>query len=216
MRTLALCVAAGLPGCGAARLGLDPGVLLLVPARPDLFRRLLGLRSRSPRSAVVPIYFSNAVYQHPGYTYSPSVVIDSGLLTFYLFARPSYHHYYFGDYYAANYSGLGIYPWFGVRGNRNYAYDPLFSYYERGTGVAIPNGSRTSGIGTRITAHPDLRPPHDLAAQRRLAATLGNRPDRQFLMAADTCRTCARSPVLAAASLRSRRRKRPTCARHRG
>ena len=56
-------------------------------------------------------------------------MIDSSLLTFYLFARPDYCHYYFGDYYAASYDRLGIYPWFAVRGHRGYAYDPLFTFY---------------------------------------------------------------------------------------
>ena len=55
-------------------------------------------------------YFSTAVYRRPGYVYTPSVVIHAALATFSFFVRPGYAHYYFGDYCAAQYDRLGIYP----------------------------------------------------------------------------------------------------------
>ena len=59
-----------------------------------------------------PVYFSTAIYRRPGFVYTPSVVIDAALATFSFFVRPDYAHYYFGDYCAAQYDRLGIYPWF--------------------------------------------------------------------------------------------------------
>jgi hypothetical protein len=41
--------------------------------------------------------------------------------------RPRYQHYYFGDYYAANYSGAGFYPSYAINSGR-FGYDPIFAY----------------------------------------------------------------------------------------
>ncbi len=54
-----------------------------------------------------PVYFESGVYSRRGYFYSPTIVINLGVFTDHLFLRPRYHHYYFGDYYAANYSKAG-------------------------------------------------------------------------------------------------------------
>ncbi|HVK10189.1 MAG TPA: hypothetical protein VM597_15590 [Gemmataceae bacterium] len=71
-----------------------------------------------------PVRF--AAYR-PGFQYIPQVVIDTRYLTFALFSRPAYGHYYFGDYYANNYVRGGIYPWFAFHYTR-YGYDPLFAH----------------------------------------------------------------------------------------
>jgi WXXGXW repeat (2 copies) len=63
----------------------------------------------------------------PGFVYTPSIVLDFRFLSVSLFARPSYQHYYFGDYYASSYIGAGIYPWFSFHQSR-YGYDPLFEH----------------------------------------------------------------------------------------
>jgi hypothetical protein len=134
-----------------------------------------------------PVYFINAAYRQPNFFFSPSVVIQSDLLTFYLFVRPNYSHYYFGDYFTADYDGLGIYPWFAVRRHTGYAYDPLFTYYNWQNSRSDPKWpDHLQGWHTYYRAHPDQRPPHDLAAQRRLTTAAGNRPDRRFLTIADT------------------------------
>jgi len=73
-----------------------------------------------------PVYFGSAVYSHPGYSYSPLIVVNLGGLLDNLFLRPSYHHYYFGDYYAANYSRGGYYASYSFQSSR-YGYDPFYS-----------------------------------------------------------------------------------------
>ena len=41
--------------------------------------------------------------------------------------RPRYQHYYFGDYYAANYHDAGYYPSYSVNSSR-FGYDPIYAY----------------------------------------------------------------------------------------
>lgn len=78
-----------------------------------------------------PCYFDPVVVYRPGYYYRPTVCLDIDVITPHFFCRPSYGHYYFGDYYAATYVNVGITPWFNVsigRGPRFYSCD--FAYYE--------------------------------------------------------------------------------------
>ena len=70
-----------------------------------------------------PVYFAGPVA-----VYRPVVCLDVGVLSFSLFCHPSYHHYYFGDYYDDRYVALGIRPWF-YYDSWHYGYDPLFGYY---------------------------------------------------------------------------------------
>lgn len=72
-----------------------------------------------------PVYFNNPVPQN--YVYSPRVVVNTLTLADHLFLRPTYRHYYFGDYYAANYRGRGILPYF-VFHNSRYGFDSLYSF----------------------------------------------------------------------------------------
>jgi hypothetical protein len=74
-----------------------------------------------------PVYFPQSVYLRPGFTYSPSIVIDIGALQVNLFTYPRYCHYYFGDYYDDSYISLGIYPWFDWERHHTW-YDPIYSY----------------------------------------------------------------------------------------
>ena len=142
-----------------------------------------------------PVVFTNAIFRQPGYTYSPSVALDSGLLTFYLFVRPSCSQYYFGDYYAAKYDRLGIYPWFAVGSHPGYAYDPLFSFYSWRNVGRNPNWARNLGNWyTYYRAHPDQRLPHTWVAAQQALASAGNRSDRQFLRIADTLRDLRKNP----------------------
>lgn len=142
-----------------------------------------------------PVCFETGVYRQPGYSFSPTVVLDCGLLTFYLFARPSYCHYYFGDYYAARYDRLGIYPWFAVQGHRGYSYDPLFTYYGWRNRATDPDWAKNlKNWHTYYRAHPDQRPPHDLPAMQRVLADAGKRPDRDFLKMADSLQNWRNRP----------------------
>jgi hypothetical protein len=74
-----------------------------------------------------PVYFPAAVYRRAGFTFSPGIVVDLGLLRVSLFAYPRYSHYYFGDYYDGAYLRIGIFPWFESRRHRTW-YDPIYEH----------------------------------------------------------------------------------------
>jgi hypothetical protein len=112
-----------------------------------------------------PVYFAGPVAY-----YRPAVTVDVGILTFSLFVRPHYCHYYFGDYYAAEYGGMGIYPWFSF-GSPRFGYDPLFSYYSwyyRDRYHDAHWAEHLHGWYDYYRGHPDMRPPHTWLAQQRL------------------------------------------------
>lgn len=73
-----------------------------------------------------PIYFQPDLYRSGG-SYSPTVAMNLGSVVSNLFLRPSYGHYYFGDYYGDQYSTQGFYPWYSYNSNRN-GYDPIFAH----------------------------------------------------------------------------------------
>lgn len=73
-----------------------------------------------------PVYFETGVYSRRGY-YSPTIVIDLAVFTDHLFLRPSYHHYYFGDYYAPSYYQGGFIASFSFQSS-HYGYDPFYSH----------------------------------------------------------------------------------------
>ena len=74
-----------------------------------------------------PVYFPRSVYSRPGFSYSPTIAIDVGILSVHLFAYPRYSHYYFGDYYDDAYLRVGIYPRFESQ-RRHTWYDPIYTY----------------------------------------------------------------------------------------
>ncbi len=110
-----------------------------------------------------PVYFSSPIYVRPRYVFAPSVVIDANLLTVNFFVRPSYCHYYFGDYYGANFVSLGFSPWFSV--GVRVGYDPIFAYYrwdhrgDRGWEGGLHEHF------TYLNTHPDARPPRTFVQQ---------------------------------------------------
>ncbi len=74
-----------------------------------------------------PVYFQRPIYERAGFSYSPSIVIDIGMLQLSLFAYPRYSHYYFGDYYDDAYLRIGIYPRFESERSHTW-YDPFYTY----------------------------------------------------------------------------------------
>lgn len=74
-----------------------------------------------------PIYLPPSVYSRSGVSYSPSIMIDMGMLSANMFAYPRYGHFYFGDYYDDAYLGAGIYPRFESE-RRHTWYDPIYTY----------------------------------------------------------------------------------------
>jgi hypothetical protein len=75
-----------------------------------------------------PVYFQPVVYRSH-YHYTPSIVWSTALLTSHLWVRPSYYHYYYGDFYHDRYRDYGIRPWYLSFTFGSTSYDPLFSYY---------------------------------------------------------------------------------------
>ena len=139
-----------------------------------------------------PVYFSGPVA-----VYRPGVCLDVGAFSVSLFCRPAYGHYYFGDYYDDRYVALGIHPWFYYSSPR-FGYDPLFVYYR---------WYHVDHMGERewdrhlvawhdyYRGHPDMRPPHTLAAEREMLARGVSRPDAAMLHTAMDVHQLAARPV---------------------
>jgi hypothetical protein len=139
-----------------------------------------------------PVYFTGPVA-----VYRPAVCLDAGVLSFSLFCRPAYCHYYFGDYYDDRYVVIGIRPWFYH--SPHYGYDPLFGYYRWYHEDHLGDrewGHHLAGWHEYYRSHPDMRPPHTLAEQRALVASgaMRTRPDaHQIYMAHDVHQMDARA-----------------------
>lgn len=74
-----------------------------------------------------PVYIPRSLYGRAGYSYSPTIAIDVGVLSANLFIYPRYSHYYFGDYYDDAYVTAGIYPQFESSRIHTF-YDPIYTY----------------------------------------------------------------------------------------
>jgi WXXGXW repeat (2 copies) len=114
-----------------------------------------------------PVYFDAGVYARRGYFYSPRIVIDLDVFSAYLFLRPRYQHYYFGDYYAASYVQGGFYASFSFQSSR-YGYDPIYSHqrWEHRRDREWEHRVATSYEYRRD--HETARPPRTWADQRRI------------------------------------------------
>ena len=118
-----------------------------------------------------PVYFPNRIYGQPGFYYSPSCIVDSGIISLHLFVRPDCRHYYFGDYYGPAYYGRQIYPFFELHVSGR-GYDPLYvhnclHFKQRGVDYA----GRIHNWHRYLCDHSDHRPPHTLHAQSAFATT---------------------------------------------
>jgi hypothetical protein len=128
-----------------------------------------------------PVYFEAGVYARRGYFYSPRIVIDLGVFSAHLFLRPSYHHYYFGDYYAPSYRQGGFYASFSFQSS-HYGYDPIFSHqrWEHRQDREWEHRVETDYQYRRD--HESARPPRTWAAQRNLnPATVESQHNRMFV-----------------------------------
>lgn len=112
-----------------------------------------------------PVYFQPNFYQRQGFVYSPITVINVNVFSNQLFLRPNYHHYYFGDYYATNYTTAGFYPWFSVQ-TRGFGYDPFFAH-QRWMNRGNPRWAQTLQADFKFRVdNEDARPPRTFAAQQ--------------------------------------------------
>ena len=114
-----------------------------------------------------PVYFESGVYSRRGYYYSPTIVIDLGVFTDHLFLRPRYHHYYFGDYYAASYHQGGFYASFSFQSSR-YGYDPIYSHQRWEHRQDREWEHRVEASYQYRRDHETARPPRTWAAQRNI------------------------------------------------
>ena len=124
-----------------------------------------------------PVYFSQPIYTQSNFAYTPGVSLLTSALFSSLFVRPSYHSYYFGDYYASNNFQSGIYPWYAFHGSR-YGYDPLYSYAAAQNFRTNPRwADELHQTYNYRREHPDARPPHTFVETRRLSALPTGRPN---------------------------------------
>jgi len=120
-----------------------------------------------------PVYFNSGVYSQPGFSYSPAMAISPSIFGNHLFLRPSYGHYYFGDYYGSNYASAGFSPGFAFNSGRQ-GYDPFYAqqqWVHRQDAGWIQN-QQTSFQNLR--AHENLRPPRTWADQNTRLASAAN------------------------------------------
>ena len=113
-----------------------------------------------------PVYFSSDIYSRRDYVYSPTAIINPAVFTNHLFLRPSYGHYYFGDYYGDSYTTRGYSPWFSFYANRQ-GYDP---FYAQQRWQNRQNATWEKTIRTNYANHRDqefLRPPRTWAEQQQ-------------------------------------------------
>ena len=129
-----------------------------------------------------PVYFDPSAYSRPGFSYSPTTVINLAAFTNHLFLRPSRNHYYFGDYYAANYRDAGFYPRFSFH-NHN-GYDPIYAHdrWQHRRDRAWEH--RQVADFRNLRDHEESRPPHTWAAQRELSISEVKSNDKSFVLAA--------------------------------
>jgi hypothetical protein len=117
-----------------------------------------------------PVRFTRTILVQPGYTFVPQYVVQPDFLLSSLFVRPSYYHYYFGDYFPEAYVQRGFVPWVDYRIGRH-AYDPNFGYYR----AAYAGTNWDRGLRDWYTARRDgtvARPPHTLVQQTQLVQNL--------------------------------------------
>lgn len=106
-----------------------------------------------------PIYFPSPFYVRAGFSYSLSIVVDTGMLQFSWFTYPRYSHFYFGDYYDSIYIGFGIFPRYEC--GRYYTwYDPIYEHDRWRHRRTVPDWeSRQRHEYDRRRADSNLRPP---------------------------------------------------------
>lgn len=118
-----------------------------------------------------PVHFTTTVYTQPAYRYRPRVVLDLGPLHLHLFVRPTYSHYYFGDYYDTGYTNRGYVAW-STYSVRRQVYDPLFVYnVNRYRSRGIDFGERMTRWHSWFSEHEKYRPRHTYREQREFRRT---------------------------------------------
>jgi len=118
-----------------------------------------------------PVYFEAEIYSRRSYRYSPTIVINLAVFTDHLFLRPRYHHYYFGDYYAASYVTSGIYASYTFQ-SRSYGYDSFYSRQRWEHRRDRDWEQRVAANYENRRDHENSRPPRTWSDQRRNPSSL--------------------------------------------
>lgn len=127
-----------------------------------------------------PVYFHQSVYSRPGFSYSPSLAVNLAGAMNHLFLRPSYGHYYFGDYYSSSYSTAGFYPWFSYSSS-GYGYDPIFTQRRWQNRRDRDWTRRLEEDYSHRRDHDDARPPRTWRAQQELSKGDSSRENSFFV-----------------------------------
>ena len=114
-------------GGGATGLELGSCPLRVFTARLRVRRWLLGLLDRPSRRAVCAGVFQCRRLCAAGVLLLAGSGHRPGSVRRFRFLRPRYQHYYFGDYYAANYQTAGFYPSYSYNSG-GFGYDPLYAH----------------------------------------------------------------------------------------
>jgi hypothetical protein len=112
-----------------------------------------------------PVYVSASTYSRPGFSYSPAMVINPNVFSSHLFLRPSYGHYYFGDYYGSNYASIGFSPWFSFASHRS-VYDPFYAHQRWHHRSDRQWSNRLESDFARRRDREEARPPRTWTDQR--------------------------------------------------
>ncbi len=122
-----------------------------------------------------PVYFNGDLRARAGFSYSPSTVVNSGMIVSHLFLRPRYGHYYFGDYYGSNYAQAGFSPSFSFQASR-LGYDPIYANQSWQNRNNPGWEQRTDANYQNLRDNEKARPPRNWAAQAALVeqATASN------------------------------------------
>lgn len=123
-----------------------------------------------PRRGIVfaPVYFQGGLRTQRNFSYSPSTVINVSVLARHLFLRPSYGHYYFGDYYGSNYANAGFSPWYSYQSSRR-GYDPIYANQRWQHRAENDWEQRAEANYLRLRDNEKARPPHNWSAQQARA-----------------------------------------------
>ncbi len=128
-----------------------------------------------------PVHFDAGVYTRRGFSYSPRVVIDLGVLSDHLFLRPRYQHYYFGDYYAPSYRNRGFTASVSFNSSHQ-GYDPIYAHQRWEHRQDRSWEQRVQADFQNRRDHEELRPPRTWAAQSKLI-TIGKSDGNRRILA---------------------------------
>ncbi len=148
-----------------------------------------------PRRGVLfaPVHFDTGIVTGRVSYYSPRVAINLDVFTDHLFVRPTYHHYYFGDYYADHYHDIGFFPSFSFH-LRKHGYDPIYAH-RRWHHRHEPDWERRVEASYRYRRENErARPPRTLSAMAELRARR-DEPDARSLFLATSIERMAKRPA---------------------